>query len=185
MEFSENTGILFKAFHFSADRHRNQRRKDNAHSPYINHPIEVAQLLWDVGAVRDVNVLVAAILHDTIEDTSTHPDEILDSFGGEVLSLVLEVTDDKSLSKADRKRLQIETSGHKSYGAKLIKLADKSCNVRNLINMPPEGWSLERRQEYLLWTEKVVAGLRGTNANLEDYYDQELGIGKKLLGILE
>lgn len=185
MDFSENTGLLLKAFRFSAERHSNQRRKDNANTPYINHPIEVVQLLWDVGGVRDVNVLVAAILHDTIEDTRTRPDEIRDAFGEEVLSLVLEVTDDKSLPKADRKRLQIETASHKSYGAKLIKLADKSCNVRNLVSMPPEHWSLERRQEYLLWTEQVVAGLRGTNPNLEEYYDHELWSGKKLLGMLE
>jgi len=183
MDFSENTGVLFKAFRFSADRHRNQRRKDSVHSPYINHPIEVAQLLWNVGGVRDANVLVAAILHDTIEDTRTRPEEILVDFGEEVLSLVLEVTDDKSLPKEDRKRLQIETASHKSYGAKLIKLADKCSNVRDLVTMPPENWSLERRQEYLLWTEQVVVGLRGTNAKLEEYYDHELGSGKALLGI--
>ncbi len=183
MDFSENTGVLFQAFRFSADRHRNQRRKDSLKSPYINHPIEVAQLLWDVGHVRDVNILVAAILHDTIEDTGTRPDEIRETFGEEVLSLVLEVTDDKSLPKAERKRLQIENASHKSYGAKLIKLADKCSNVRDLVAMPPENWSLERRQEYLLWTEQVVEGLRGTNAKLEEYYDQELGSGKALLGI--
>ena len=183
MDFAENTGLLLKAIRFSADRHRHQRRKDNAQSPYINHPIEVAQFLWDVGGVRDVNVLLAAVLHDTIEDTRTLPDEISDIFGDEVLSLVLEVTDDKSLPKADRKRLQIETAPDKSYGAKLIKLSDKSCNMRDLVTMPPENWSLERRYEYLLWTEQVVAGLRGTNAALEEYYDHELASGKALLGI--
>ena len=183
MEFSDDAGLLLKAIRFSADKHRNQRRKDNAHSPYINHPIEVAQLLWDVGCVRNVNVLLAAILHDTIEDTRTRPDEIRDNFGNKVLSLVLEVTDDKSLPKADRKRLQIETAPHKSHGAKLVKLSDKCCNVRDLVTTPPEGWSLERRCEYLLWTEQVVAGLRGTNAGLEEYYDHELASGKILLGI--
>lgn len=185
MDFSEHTGLLIKAFHFSADRHRHQRRKDNAHSPYINHPIEVAQLLWDVGNVRDIHVLLAAILHDTIEDTRTRPDEIRDKFGNEVLSIVLEVTDDKSLPKADRKRLQIETAPHKSHGAKLVKLADKCCNVRDLVTSPPEDWSLERRCEYLLWTEQVVAGLRGTNDELEKYYDHELASGKILLGIVK
>jgi guanosine-3',5'-bis(diphosphate) 3'-pyrophosphohydrolase len=95
----------------------------------------------------------------------------------------MEVTDDKSLPKRERKRLQIETAPHKSYGAKLIKLADKSCNVRNLVTTPPKDWSLERRQEYLLWTEKVVAGLRGTNPALEEYYDHEITSGKMLLGI--
>ena len=133
--------------------------------------------------MRDVDVLLAAILHDTIEDTDTRPEEISDKFGEGVLSLVLEVSDDKNLPKQERKRLQIEHAPQISFGAKLIKLADKSCNVRNLVTMPPHDWSLERRQEYLLWTEKVVAGLRGTNAALEEYYDHELDSGKMLLGI--
>jgi guanosine-3',5'-bis(diphosphate) 3'-pyrophosphohydrolase len=183
MELFENTGLLIKALRFSADKHRYQRRKDPAKSPYINHPIEVMQLLWDVGGVRESNVLLAALLHDTIEDTNTSPDEISNLFGQEVLSLVLEVTDDKTLPKADRKRLQIETASHKSVGAKLIKLADKSCNIRDMVGSPPEDWSLERRREYLLWTEKVVAELRGTNAALEDYYNHELMSGKTLLGM--
>jgi guanosine-3',5'-bis(diphosphate) 3'-pyrophosphohydrolase len=183
MDLSENTGQLLEAVRFAADKHRNQRRKDSERSPYINHPIEVVQLLWEVGGVRDVDVLLAAILHDTIEDTDTRPEEISDRFGEDVLSYVLEVTDDKSLPKSERKRLQIVNTPHKSYGAKLIKLADKSCNVRNLITMPPKDWSLERKQEYLLWGEKVVAGLRGTNAALEEYYDHELSSGKLLLGI--
>ena len=183
MDFSENTGQLLEAVRFAADKHRNQRRKDSERSPYINHPIEVVQLLWDVGSVRDVDVLLAAILHDTVEDTNTCPEEISDRFGEGVLSLVLEVTDDKNLPKEERKRLQIVNAPHKSYGAKLIKLADKACNVRNLVTMPPKDWSLERRQEYLLWGEKVVAGLRGTNAALEEYYDHELFSGKMLLGI--
>ena len=183
MDFANNTGLLFEAFRFSAGKHRNQRRRDSVKSPYINHPIDVAQLLWEVGGVRDATVLLAAILHDTIEDTNTHPDEIRDNFGDEVLSLVLEVTDDKSLPKAKRKHLQIETAPEKSYGAKLIKLSDKCCNVRDLLALPPANWSLERRQKYLLWTEQVVTGLRGTNAALEEYYDHELTSGKVLLGI--
>jgi len=183
MDFSENTGVLLEAIRFAADKHRAQRRKDTDQSPYINHPIEVVQLLWEVGGVRDVEVLLAAILHDTIEDTETHPKEISDRFGEQVLSFVLEVTDDKNLPKGERKRLQIVNAPHKSYGAKLIKLADKACNVRNLVTMPPKDWSLKRKQEYLLWGEKVVAGLRGTNAALEEYYDHELSSGKALLGI--
>lgn len=183
MDFSETTGQLLEAIRFSAEKHRNQRRKDSEQSPYINHPIEVTQLLWEVGGVRDINVLLAAVLHDTVEDTDTRLEEIRDRFGEQVLSFVMEVTDDKDLPKAQRKRLQIETAANKSYGAKLIKLADKSCNVRNLVTMPPKDWSLKRRQEYLLWTEKVVAGLRGTNAALEEYYDHELASGKVLLRI--
>lgn len=184
MDFSENTGLLLKALRFSADRHRHQRRKDIAHSPYINHPIEVVQLLWEVGGVRDIDILLAAILHDTIEDTEARPEEIRDGFGDAVMSYVLEVTDDKNLPKGERKRLQIETAPGKSHGAKLVKLADKSCNVRDLVTRPPEEWPVERRIEYLLWSEKVVAGLRGTNAALEEYYDHELSSGKILLGIV-
>jgi len=185
MEFSENTGLFLKALRFSADKHRNERRKDKERTPYINHPIEVVQLLWEVGGVHDVNVLLAAILHDTIEDTDTRPEEISDRFGEEVLSLVLEVTDDKNLPKQKRKRLQIEHAPYISFGAKLIKLSDKSCNIRNLITMPPKNWSLKRLQEYLIWAENVVAGLRGTNAPLEEYFDHELASGKALLGIVE
>jgi guanosine-3',5'-bis(diphosphate) 3'-pyrophosphohydrolase len=183
MDFYEDTGLLIKALRFSADKHRYQRRKDLAQSPYINHPIEVVQLLWEVGGIREINVLLAALLHDTIEDTKTGPDEIRNSFGEEVLSLVLEVTDDKTLPKKERKRLQIESAPHKSPGAKLIKLADKCCNVRDLAGSPPKDWSLERRREYLLWTEQVVAGLRGINPALEAYYERELISGKMLLGI--
>lgn len=184
MDFAENTGLLLKAIRFAAGKHRNQRRRDSVKSPYINHPIEVAQLLWEVGGIRDVSVLLASILHDTLEDTNTAPEEIRDNFGEEVLSLVLEVTDDKSLPKAERKRLQIETAQQKSVGAKLIKLADKCCNVRDLLALPPANWSLERRQEYLHWTEKVISGLRGTNMALEEYYDRELASGRSILGIM-
>jgi len=183
MEFEENTGLLLKAIAFSANKHRNQRRKNTEKSPYINHPIDVANLLWSVGNVRDIAVLLAAVLHDTIEDTGTQPAEISELFGDEVLSLVQEVTDDKSLPKQERKRLQVENAPHKSFGAKLIKLADKCCNVRDVIVSPPQDWTLERRREYLLWTERVVAGLRGTNPALEQYYDENLSHGKALLGL--
>lgn len=183
MDFHDDTGLLFQALRFSAGKHRNQRRRDSVSSPYINHPIEVAQLLWDVGRVRDATVLLAAILHDTIEDTNTHPDEIRDMFGEAVLSIVLEVTDDKALPKPERKRLQIETAPHKSVRAKLVRLADKCCNLRDLLVLPPKDWSMERRREYLLWSEQVVAGLRGTNTALEEYYDRELADGKRSFGI--
>ena len=175
-----SAGILLAAIQFAAIKHRDQRRKDAAQSPYINHPIQVAQMLWDVGGVRDESTLVAAVLHDTIEDTATTPEEILSSFGEQVLALVLAVTDDKSLPKPERKRLQIEHAPHLSTGARLIKLADKSLNLADLLYAPPADWSLQRKQEYLLWTEQVVAGLRGTNAALEQKYDETLEAGKKI-----
>jgi GTP diphosphokinase / guanosine-3',5'-bis(diphosphate) 3'-diphosphatase len=174
----DDIGRLLAALTFSAARHRFQRRKDASRTPYINHPIEVADVLWTVGGIRDVVVLCAAIFHDTLEDTDTEPQEIRDRFGGEVLRLVQEVTDDKGLPKAERKRLQIETAARKSAQAKCIKLADKICNLRDIIHSPPDDWSLDRIREYLLWTEKVVAELRGTNPALEACYDQELARGR-------
>jgi guanosine-3',5'-bis(diphosphate) 3'-pyrophosphohydrolase len=180
---NESTGLILKAFRFSAEKHNDQRRKDSKSSPYINHPIQVAETLWTIGDVRDVTLLVASILHDTIEDTGTQPDEIKVEFGEDVLALVLEVTDDKSLPKQVRKRLQVEGAAHKTRNAKLLKLADKICNVHDIITSPPSNWSLQRRCEYLVWTEEVVAGLRGVNEKLERYYDDLLTDGKRLLGI--
>jgi GTP diphosphokinase / guanosine-3',5'-bis(diphosphate) 3'-diphosphatase len=179
----ESTGLILKALRFSAEKHNDQRRKDAKSSPYINHPIQVAEILWRVGDVRDVTLLLASILHDTIEDTATTPEEIRVEFGEDVLALVLEVTDDKSLPKKVRKQLQVEHAPHKTRNAKLLKLADKISNVQDIITFPPRDWSLDRKREYLMWTEKVVAGLRGANENLENYYDHLLRKGKQSLGI--
>ena len=179
----ESTGAFLKAVCYAAEKHRKQRRKNAEASPYINHPIQVAQILWDVAGVRDATLLVAAILHDTIEDTDATPDEIRSEFGEDVLALVLEVTDDKSLPKQVRKQLQVEHAPHKSRNAKLLKIADKISNVGDIISTPPKDWSLERRKEYLLWTERVVAGLRGVNEKLEGHYDELLSRGKESLGI--
>jgi guanosine-3',5'-bis(diphosphate) 3'-pyrophosphohydrolase len=179
----ESTGSLLKALRFSAEKHNDQRRKDARSSPYINHPIQVVEILWMIGDVRDVTLLVASILHDTIEDTDTKPEEIRAEFGEDVLALVLEVTDDKNLPKPVRKQLQVERAPHKTRNAKLLKLADKISNVQDMITSPPKDWSLERQQEYLLWTEQVVAGLRGINEKLEMHYDDLLANGKRSLGI--
>jgi (p)ppGpp synthase/HD superfamily hydrolase len=182
MEFNETQFSQFlTAVNFSAHKHRDQRRKGEDGSPYINHPIMVAELLWRVGQVRDMNILVAAILHDTIEDTETQPTEIESLFGSEVLALVQECTDDKSLAKAERKRLQILNAPHKSAGAKQIKLADKTSNVEDVMNQPPAGWSLQRRVEYLDWAEQVVAGVRDANADLANYFDEILGRARQKL----
>lgn len=176
-------GLILKAIRFSAEKHNDQRRKDSKSSPYINHPIQVAETLYSVGGVNDEALLAAAILHDTIEDTDATPDEIRREFGNEILGLVLEVTDDKSLPKEVRKQLQISTAARKSPRAKLLKLADKICNARDIVNSPPADWSLKRRQEYLLWTEKVIQGARGSNRELEALYDEILNEGKRVLGI--
>ena len=173
--------VLLKALHFASIKHKDQRRKDEEASPYINHPIEVAELLARVGQVTDMVVLQSAILHDTIEDTQTTAEEIEEVFGAEVRSVVQEVTDDKSLPKEVRKQLQIEHAPHISTRAKLVKLADKISNVRAIQETPPANWSLQRRNAYLDWTEQVVAGLRGCNSHLEAIYDQYLQSGRATL----
>ena len=176
----EDVGLFLSALRFSADKHRNERRKDAVRTPYINHPIEVAEVLWSVGGIREMHALMAAILHDTIEDTDTRLDEIQNLFGEEVGALVLEVTDDKSLPKSERKRLQIKHASHKTPLSKCIKLADCICNLHDINLSPPPDWPLERIRDYLVWTERVVAGLRGSNAALENNYYMELLHGKKI-----
>jgi len=150
---------LLDAVMFAAERHKNQRRKDADASPYVNHPIALAHLLATTAGIEDLVVLQAAILHDTIEDTETTAAELRERFGDEVTSIVLEVTDDKALPKQRRKELQVEHAPHKSKGAALVKLADKTCNLRDIANSPPADWPLLRRQEYFDWAKRVVDSL--------------------------
>lgn len=173
---------LLAALRFAADKHRDQRRKGACASPYINHPIEVAELLARVGRVTDPVLLQAAVLHDTLEDTRTTARELDECFGSEVRRLVEEVTDDKTLDKAERKRLQIEHAPLLSVAARHIKLADKICNVRDVCTKPPAGWSLERRADYLGWAEKVVAGCRGVSRTLEREFDRVLAECRAAIG---
>lgn len=164
--------IVLRAAQFAAEKHRHQRRKDVHASPYINHPIELANVLANEGGVSDPDVLCAALLHDTIEDTETSAEELRATFGDTITDIVLEVTDDKALSKEDRKRLQIEHAPHVSHQAKLVKLADKICNLRDIISSPPTKWSLERKQEYFDWAAKVVAGARDAHPGLAAAFDE-------------
>jgi GTP diphosphokinase / guanosine-3',5'-bis(diphosphate) 3'-diphosphatase len=164
-------GVFVKAVAFAADKHRNQRRKDADASPYINHPIALANVLANEGGVNDVVVLCAAVLHDTIEDTETTPEELTAVFGPQVTATVLDVTDDKSLDKHVRKQRQIEHAPHISKEAKLVKLADKICNLRDILASPPADWSPERKQGYFDWAAKVVAGVRGVHPELEAVFD--------------
>jgi len=165
-------GLLLKALRFAAEKHKHQRRKDREQTPYINHPIEVAERICNVGGYFDVNVLCAALLHDTVEDTDTSLDEIEGLFGAEIAALVKEVTDNKALPKAERKQQQIDHAPHLSFGAKHIKLADKTSNVKDIHRSQPPDWTDERCVEYLLWTEEVVSTIGGVNEALEaDYYD--------------
>ena len=162
---------LIFALTFAAHKHRDQRRKDIAASPYINHPIALANVLANEGGVTDVVVLSAAVLHDTIEDTNTTAEELTAIFGAKITATVLDVTDDKSLDKHDRKQRQIEHAPHISKEAKLVKLADKICNLRDILAAPPADWSPERKQGYFDWAAKVVAGVRGVHPELEAVFD--------------
>jgi guanosine-3',5'-bis(diphosphate) 3'-pyrophosphohydrolase len=163
--------LVLLAAEFAARKHRNQRRKDREATPYINHPLALAHLLWQEAGVHDPIVIAAALLHDTIEDTRTKRAELARNFGTEVASIVLEVSDNKRLAKQTRKRLQIEHAPHLSRKAKLVKLADKTCNIRDVAMKPPKRWSLKRRREYFDWSSQVVAGLRGANLRLEKAFD--------------
>ncbi len=172
---------VLRALRFAADRHSRQRRKDAEATPYVNHLIVVAACLADVANVSDVQILQAAILHDSVEDTDTTLDEIEQRFGSEVRGIVAEVSDDKSLPKEERKRLQIAHAPRLSDAAKLIKIADKSANVHDIAYTPPPDWPRERRVEYFEWAAEVVAGCRGVHAGLEAYFDRALAEGRELL----
>ena len=163
--------LLIDALAFAADKHRTQRRKDPEASPYINHPIALARVLSVEGRVRDVKVLAAAVLHDTLEDTKTTYEELHERFGPAIAGIVREVTDDKTLLPAERKRLQIEHASELSKRARLVKLADKISNLRDLTLNAPSEWSLQRRRDYFDWAKKVIDKVRGTNKRLERAFD--------------
>ena len=136
--------------------------------------------MYRVGNVSDETILIAALLHDTLEDTDTSEQEIREAFGDTVLSFVLECTDDKTLEKAERKRLQILNAPEKSPGAKQIKIADKTCNLRSILEDPPEGWPISRQVDYFHWASQVVAGLKGVNSQLDKEVDKVLEAGLSL-----
>ena len=162
---------LLATIEFAAAKHRNQRRKDAEASPYINHPLQLAHVLATEGGVSDLKTLMAAVLHDTVEDTETSYDELVERFGKKVADVVMEVTDDKSLVKADRKRRQIEHAPHMSRRAALVKLADKTCNLRDVAKNPPTGWPLKRKQAYFDWAKEVADGLPAVNKKMRRAFD--------------
>ena len=167
-----DTGLILKVVTFAAEKHRNQRRKDPDASPYINHPIALANVLLHEAGVTDVVVLCAALLHDTLEDTQTTPEELARYFGTEIQGIVMEVTDNKKLKRRKRKELQMKHAPLLSSRAKLVKLADKICNLRDVASHPPPRWSLKRQIEYFDWAKTVVDGMRGVHPRLEALFDQ-------------
>jgi guanosine-3',5'-bis(diphosphate) 3'-pyrophosphohydrolase len=171
---------FISALSFAAEKHKKQRRKDADASPYINHPIALSNVLAIEGGIVNNEVLCAAVLHDTIEDTETTEEELRKMFGDKITSIVLEVTDDKKLPKEVRKQLQIEHAPHASIEAKLVKLADKICNLRDIIASPPQDWILQRKQEYFAWANEVGAGLRGCNSKLDKIFAELIKAGGAL-----
>ncbi len=163
--------LILRALAFAAHKHRDQRRKDPQASPYINHPIALANVLRNEAGIEDETVICAALLHDTIEDTETTLEELEQAFGVAIRDIVLEVTDDKLLPKMERKRLQVLHAPGLSDAAKLVKLADKVCNLRDIASHPPLNWDLARRQQYFDWAEQVVAGVRGVHPELERLFN--------------
>jgi guanosine-3',5'-bis(diphosphate) 3'-pyrophosphohydrolase len=177
----KNELLILRAMDFAAHKHRDQRRKDEEASPYINHPISVSLLLADIGGIADAEVLSSAILHDTLEDTDTTPEELEAAFGMRIRKLVEEVTDDKRLPKARRKELQIDHASQLSPDAVLIKLGDKISNVLDITHSPPANWNLQRRREYLDWAEAVVRNCPKVNAALERYFSHVLAEARRAL----
>ncbi len=163
---------ILAAAHFAAQRHAGQRRKGRAAEPYINHLIEVAELVAESNEVMDANLLMAAFLHDTVEDTGVTVEELQELFGSDVASLVMEVTDDKSLPKERRKQLQVENAPKKSLRAQTLKLADKISNLRAILDSPPPDWSAQRKHEYFDWAQRVISGLTAPNQKLKAEFDR-------------
>jgi (p)ppGpp synthase/HD superfamily hydrolase len=161
-----------RALDFAARKHAGQRRKGLKAEPYINHLTEVALLLAETSGGEDAPLVMAGLLHDTIEDTETTRAELVDVFGEDVASLVAEVTDDPGLQRDERKRRQVETAGKKSVRARMIKLADKIANLHSIAVSPPVGWSGRRKKEYVAWAREVAAACGPTNERLEQLFEQ-------------
>jgi guanosine-3',5'-bis(diphosphate) 3'-pyrophosphohydrolase len=162
--------LVISALGFAAEAHRRQQRKDGE-TPYINHPIRLLQVLVDTGGVSDPVLLAAAALHDVVEDCGVGLPEIEARFGTEVMLVVGEVTDDRSLPKAERKAAQVAKAPHLSLRARHLKLADKICNLHDILEAPPANWSNARKAQYFDWAAEVVEGLRGTSQPLEAAFD--------------
>jgi guanosine-3',5'-bis(diphosphate) 3'-pyrophosphohydrolase len=162
--------LLIKAGVYAAEKHKYQRRKGFNQVPYVNHPLKVARLLSQCGE-HDETLLIAAILHDVVEDTDATDEEISTKFSKEISELVMEVTDDKDLPYAVRKELQVKGAPNLSENAKKLKIADKTCNIRDILTYPLD-WSTERKLSYLDWAKEVVDGCRNTNPELEKEFDE-------------
>jgi guanosine-3',5'-bis(diphosphate) 3'-pyrophosphohydrolase len=169
---TSDIALILQALEFASIKHKDQRRKDAGASPYINHPIALAKVLCIEGGITDAKVICGALLHDTIEDTETTAEELQTNFGKAITKIVLEVSDDKTLPKTERKRLQIEHARHASKRAKLVKLADKISNLRDILKSPPADWPKKRKQDYFDWAKEVVDQVSNANKKLSKVFDE-------------
>jgi len=163
---------ITRALDFAARKHAHQRRKGLKAEPYINHLTEVALLLAEASAGADPPLVMAGLLHDTIEDTETSRGELVEAFSEDIAALVVEVTDDKGLLRDERKRRQVESAPNKSTRARMIKLADKIANLHSIAESPPVGWSGRRKREYVAWAQEVAAACGPTNEWLEGLFEK-------------
>ncbi|TSA40731.1 MAG: bifunctional (p)ppGpp synthetase/guanosine-3',5'-bis(diphosphate) 3'-pyrophosphohydrolase [Betaproteobacteria bacterium] len=169
---------IAQALDFAARKHVHHRRKGLAAEPYINHLAEVALLLAEATGGKDTELVMAGLLHDCIEDQGVRFEDLAERFGADVAGLVAEVTDDKLLEKAERKRLQVAHAPHKSDRARMLKIADKISNLHSMKSSPPKHWDEQRRGEYFEWAHAVVAGCRGVSAFLDARFDEAYRSGR-------
>jgi GTP diphosphokinase / guanosine-3',5'-bis(diphosphate) 3'-diphosphatase len=172
--------LILRAATFAANRHHDQRRLGHEDMSYVNHPFAVASALCDEGGVTDVELLAAALLHDTIEDTATTQEDLSRTFGARIAGIVAEMTDNKKLSKAQQKRVQLDDAAQASQDAQQLKIADKLCNLRDIIEGPPADWPLFRKNQYFDWAKAVVDQVRGANPGLAEKFDAAYALRKKL-----
>lgn len=168
---------LLLAVNYAAEKHQNQRRKNSEKTPYINHPLRVAQYIAE-GGENEIEIWIAAILHDTVEDTDATLEEIEKLFSSRISKLVAEVTDNKSLPKVEREKLQVSHAAEISKEAKLIKMADKLHNLTSFLYVPPAGWSAKEIQGYFVWSKAVMDNCKNVNEYLENKLNYLFNEGK-------
>ena len=170
---SSDISRITRALEFACRKHVHQRRKGEHGEPYVNHLAEVAHLVAEATGGNDANLVIAALLHDCVEDQNVTRDEIAAVFGDDVACIVMEVTDDKQIPKHLRKLAQVEHAARISARARVLKIADKTANLRSIQHSPP-AWPASRKRRYFAWAQAVVAGARGINPAIDAAFDAEV-----------